>query len=75
MNIPITLELPSDIYESLRQLAKRAEQAPEEWILANLRRQLGQPRDMNLRRHFGAVNLGYATGADNESIDANLVNE
>jgi hypothetical protein len=23
-------------------------------------------------RHFGAVNLGYATGADNESIDADL---
>ncbi len=23
-------------------------------------------------RHFGAVNLGYATGADNEGIDAEL---
>jgi hypothetical protein len=23
-------------------------------------------------RHFGAVNLGYATGSDNESIDADL---
>lgn len=23
-------------------------------------------------RHFGAVDLGYATGADNESIDADL---
>ncbi len=23
-------------------------------------------------RHFGAVNLGYATGIDNESIDADL---
>lgn len=23
-------------------------------------------------RHFGAVNLGHATGADNESIDADL---
>ncbi len=26
-------------------------------------------------RHFGAVNLGYATGADNESIDADLARE
>src|SRR3712207_5996358 len=26
-------------------------------------------------RHFGAVNLGYATGADNESIDADLAGE
>ena len=23
-------------------------------------------------RHFGAVNLGYATGADNDAIDADL---
>ncbi len=26
-------------------------------------------------RHFGAVNLGHATGADNESIDADLAKE
>ncbi len=26
-------------------------------------------------RHFGAVSLGYATGADNESIDADLARE
>lgn len=25
--------------------------------------------------HFGAVNLGYATGADNESIDLDLARE
>ncbi len=25
--------------------------------------------------HFGAVNLGYPTGADNESIDADLARE
>ena len=27
------------------------------------------------RRHAGAINLGYATGADNESIDADLARE
>lgn len=26
-------------------------------------------------RHFGAVDLGYATGIDNEDIDADLVRE
>ena len=26
-------------------------------------------------RHFGAINLGYPTGADNESIDADLAKE
>jgi hypothetical protein len=28
-----------------------------------------------LRRHIGAANLGYPTGADNESIDADLARE
>ncbi len=29
-------------------------------------------RDDRLRRHFGAVDLGHATGADNKAIDADL---
>ncbi len=29
-------------------------------------------RDERLRRHFGAVDLGHATGADNAAIDADL---
>ncbi len=29
-------------------------------------------RDDRLRRHFGAVDLGRATGADNKAIDADL---
>lgn len=72
MKIAVTLDLPAEIYEPLRQLAERADQTPEEWILSNLRRQLVPTYDKNLRRHFGAVNLGVATGADNESIDADL---
>jgi hypothetical protein len=28
-----------------------------------------------LQRHFGAVSLGYPTGTDNESIDADLARE
>lgn len=77
MTVAVTLDLPTEIYTQLRQLATSAEQTPEEWILANLRQQLlqsqlGQQRDQNLRRHFGAVDLGSATGADNQSIDADL---
>jgi len=72
MTIAVTLDLPAEIYELLRQLAARSEKTPEEWILSNLQRQFVQRRDQNLRRHFGAVNLGIATGADNESIDADL---
>lgn len=31
-----------------------------------------QAARQRFERHFGAVNLSYATGADNESIDADL---
>lgn len=31
-----------------------------------------QAARQRFERHFGAVNLGHATGADNESIDADL---
>lgn len=76
MTVAITLDVPTELYTVLRQQAESTAQTPEEWMLTNLRRQLlqaqsGQP-DQNLRRHFGAVNLGAATGADNDSIDADL---
>lgn len=29
----------------------------------------------HFERHFGEVDLGYATGVDNEQIDADLVRE
>lgn len=49
-------------------------------------RGVGQPRQgrdaaevqaarARFERHFGAVDLGYATGVDNESIDADLARE
>jgi predicted transcriptional regulator len=31
-----------------------------------------QAARQRFERHFGAINLGYATGADNEGIDADL---
>lgn len=71
--IAVMLDVPADIYAPLCELADHAEQTPSEWILGNLRRQLVQSRDQKLRRHFGAVNLGVATGADNAAIDADLV--
>lgn len=72
MMTTIALDVPAEIYEPLRDLANRSAQTPAQWILGNLRRQLVQPRDENLRRFFGAVNLGIATGADNAAIDADL---
>jgi predicted transcriptional regulator len=32
----------------------------------------GKAARLRFERHFGAVNLGYATGVDNEAIDAEL---
>ena len=34
-----------------------------------------QPKKGSIRELFGSVSLGYATGADNESIDADLARE
>jgi predicted transcriptional regulator len=38
-------------------------------LMCETERQAARQR---FERHFGAVNLGYATGADNEGIDADL---
>jgi hypothetical protein len=47
--------------------------------LANLHPLLTEAQKQAARErfehHFGAVNLGYATGPDNESIDADLARE
>lgn len=71
MGYAINLEVPEEIYRPLLDAAAAANQTPEEWLLFTLRRQFAVP-DTRLRRHFGVVNLGKPTGADNESIDADL---
>src|SRR5687768_8641093 len=49
-----------------RPARKRKEDMTEEEKVESRRR---------FERHFGAVDLGYPTGADNESIDADLARE
>jgi hypothetical protein len=71
MSYPVIVTLPNDLRQPLIQVASAMGQSPEEWIVAMLRQQLTQP-DARLRRHFGAVNLGRPTGADNARIDADL---
>ncbi|MCW5852979.1 MAG: hypothetical protein KIT87_23120 [Anaerolineae bacterium] len=44
----------------------------ESVLLTDLERQAARER---FEAHFGAVDLGYPTGADNESIDADLARE
>jgi len=71
MSHTLILELPDELYQPLLQAASNTRQTPEEWLVANLHRQFAL-RDEKLRRHFGAVDLGAPTGADNRSIDADL---
>jgi hypothetical protein len=71
MSYPLTVELPEELRQPLFRQATTVGQTPEEWVVTTLRRQLGV-RDERLRKHFGAVNRGIPTGADNASIDAYL---
>jgi hypothetical protein len=71
MGYPLTVELPEELRQPLFRQATTVGQTPEEWVVATLRRQL-VVRDERLRKHFGAVNSGVPTGADNATIDADL---
>lgn len=71
MTFQLTIKLPDDLRQPLTDVAASTGQTPEEWIMTVLSRQLPR-RDSRLRRHFGAIDLGHPTGADNASIDADL---
>ncbi len=78
MSKQLVLELPEDVYEQLQKVARAAGQSLEDW--AKRRLFLGQLPEKEAKRgkvrhHFGAVNLGYPTGADNEKIDEDLAKE
>jgi len=79
-------EIPDSIYEILQRIApqmgKTTEEMAAEWqaqFTPKPRPQLTeaewQAARERLQRHAGAASLGYPTGADNESIDADLARE
>jgi len=84
MSQVLTLELSDADYASLRYRAQLSGVTIAEWAIASLKEnnRLAKPKSQNeaekqaarqrFCRHAGAINLGYATGADNESIDADL---
>jgi hypothetical protein len=84
MSQVLTLEISDTDYAEIRQRAELAGVSITEWAIAYLRanKQLNKPKLQNeteklaarqrFRCHAGSINLGYATGADNESIDADL---
>jgi hypothetical protein len=84
MSQVLTLELSDEMYTFLKQQAEVAGISISEWITTSLEQQSGlQKKQQNeaekeaarqrFRQHAGAIDLGYPTGADNESIDADLV--
>ena len=63
MSQTLTLELSDEVYTAVERQAQAAGRSPARVAAASL------------ERHFGEISLGYATGADNESIDADLSRE
>lgn len=84
MSQHLTLELSDEVYAELQQKANAVGLSIAEWMVAVLSKQ-GSPVSIimsseeqrekarqKFRNHAGAVSLGYATGIDNASIDADL---
>lgn len=86
MSQHLTLELSDEVYADLQQKANAVGLSVTEWIVTTLSTQNVQTNTAELadipkekesarqrfKQYAGAVDLGYATGVDNESIDADL---
>lgn len=84
MSQQLTLELSDEVYAALQQKANAAGLSVAEWIVASVSTQSNfssqtlslaeQQKEarQRFRNHAGKVSLGYATGTDNEAIDADL---
>ena len=86
MGQSLTVELSDEVYAALRRQAKAAGTSLARVAAASLERQFKgtgtlptdaekQAARERFERHFGEVNLGHPTGAENESIDADLARE
>lgn len=86
MSKTLTYEIPDELYAACEQVAARTGRTTEAVVLEYLAKRAPKPRPQlseeewraareRFRQHIGAVNLGYPTGADNESIDADLARE
>lgn len=84
MSQQLTLELNDEVYADLQQKANAVGVSLTEWVIAVLSNQgngLSEALDsvaqqeearQRFRSHAGTLSFGYATGVDNESIDADL---
>lgn len=84
MSQQLTLEVSDEVYADLQRKASAVGISITEWIVTILSRQdavgsrvaLSPEQQEQARQkfkgHAGAISLGYATGIDNEAIDADL---
>lgn len=84
MSQRLTLEVSDEVYADLQQKANAVGLPIAEWIVATLIREGSAVEKVvdsverqerarqRFRSHAGAISLGYATGIDNEGIDADL---
>lgn len=84
MGKPLVVELSEKTYVALQQKAAKEGLSPANLVAKSLERQFGKRNGTpsseaearaRFERHFGSVDLGRATGADNESIDSDLARE
>lgn len=81
----LKLQLNDQIFTAIQQQAEAIGIPPEQLAATLLEQQFGQVFKLSqseaekeaarqrFRRHVGAIDLGYPTGADNASIDADLI--
>jgi len=84
MSQQLILEISDEVYADLQRKANAVGISITEWIVTVLNRQgavanrvvlsLEQQEQarQKFKSHAGAISLGYATGTDNEAIDADL---
>ncbi|XGB42369.1 MAG: hypothetical protein LVS60_00220 [Nodosilinea sp. LVE1205-7] len=84
MSQQLTLEISDEVYADLQRKASAVGISITEWIVTVLSRQGGvasrvmlsveqqEQARQKFKSHAGAISLGYATGIDNEAIDADL---
>lgn len=84
MSQTLRIKLSDRLYAAIRRKAETDGTSPARWVTRVLEHRLGasavegspetteEAARKRFERHFGAVDLGHATGADNEQIDADL---
>lgn len=86
MSKTITLDVPDDLFEIFRLIANSSGRRIEEVALDFFAKTAPRPPNgrsqeeaaearRRFEQRFGEISLGYPTGADNESIDADLARE